>query len=68
MDINEPRRPASAAAPPAAQRPPTRPTRAVRANADVVPVVTSSGRLVRLSVRYGIDFTGLHTGLVVILA
>ena len=54
-DINEPRRPAPAAAPAAAQRPPTRPTRAARTNADVVPVVTSSRRLVRLPVRYGID-------------
>ena len=49
-DINEP-----AATPATARRPPMRPTRAARANADVVPVVTSSGRLVRLPVHYGMD-------------
>ena len=54
-DINEPRHPAPAAAPAAARRPPTRPTRAARADAGVVPVVTSSGRLVRLPVRCDID-------------
>ena len=49
-DAIEPRRPAHAAE----VKSPTRPNHLGGANAEVVPVVTSSGRLVRLVVRYGI--------------
>ena len=49
-DAIEPRRPARAAE----VRSPTIPNHSGGANAEVVPVVTSSGRLVRLPVHYGI--------------
>ncbi len=49
-DAIEPRCPAHAAE----VRSPTRPNHPRGANAEVVPVVTSSGRLVRLPVHYGI--------------
>ena len=49
-DAIKPRCPAHAAE----VRSPTRPNHSGGANAEVVPVVTSSGRLVRLPVRYGI--------------